>query len=73
MADGMVELASYGPSVSDETKALIADRMAQIIDGSFSVFSDPIVDQSGTSRALGNIFTEEHNWFVEGVVGSPTG
>jgi basic membrane protein A len=73
MADGMVELASFGPAVSDESKALIAERQAAIIDGSFSVFSDPIVDQDGTSRPLGNIFTEEHNWFVEGVVGSPTG
>jgi basic membrane protein A len=73
MADGMVELGSFGPSVSDETKALIAERQAAIIDGSFSVFSDPIVDQDGTERPLGNIFTDEHNWFVEGVVGSPTG
>jgi basic membrane protein A len=73
MADGMVELASFGPSVSDETKALIEQRTAEIMDGSFSVFSDPIVDQDGNSRPLGNIFTDEHNWFVEGVVGSPTG
>ena len=73
MADGMVQLASFGPSVSDDTKALIAERQAAIIDGSFTVFPDPIVDQDGNERPLGNIFTEEHNWFVEGVIGSPTG
>ncbi len=73
MAGGMVDLAPFGPSVSDETKALIETRKGEIISGAFSIFSDPIVDQSGASRALGNIFTEEHNWFVEGVIGSPTG
>ena len=71
MADGMVALAPFGPSVSDETQALIAERQAQIIDGSFSVFPDPIVDQDGNERELGNIF--EMNYFVEGVIGSPEG
>jgi basic membrane protein A len=73
MAGGMVQLASFGPSVTDETKALIAEREAQIKDGSFVIFTDPIIDQDGTSRPLGNIFTAEHEWFVEGVVGSATG
>jgi basic membrane protein A len=73
MADGMVNLAPFGPSVSDETKALIEERRAGIIDGSFAVFPDPIVDQDGNERALGNIFTDEHSYFVEGVIGSPTG
>ncbi len=73
MADGMVNLAPFGPSVSDETKALIEQRTQEIIDGTFQVFPDPIVDQDGNERPLGNIFTEEHNYFVEGVIGSPTG
>ena len=73
MADGMVNLAPFGDSVDADTIALINERTAQIIDGSFTIFPDPIVDQSGAERALGNIFTEEHNWFVEGVIGSPTG
>ena len=71
MADGMVTLAPFGPSVSDEMKALIAERQGQIIDGSFLVFPDPIVDQDGNERELGNIF--EMDYFVEGVVGSPSG
>ena len=73
MAGGMVNLAPFGPSVTADTKALIESRQAEIISGSFAIFSDPIVDQDGNSRALGNIFTDEHSWFVEGVVGSPTG
>jgi basic membrane protein A len=73
MADGMVNLAPFGESVDAETIALIEERKAEIIDRTFTVFPDPIVDQDGNERALGNIFTEEHNWFVQGVVGSPTG
>lgn len=71
MAGGMVDIAPYGDSVPDDIRALIDERKAQIIDGSFSVFSDPIVDQDGTERPLGDIFTMDY--FVEGVIGSPTG
>ena len=73
MADGMVNLAPFGASVSDNTKTLIEERTEGIIDGSFAVFPDPIVDQDGNERELGNIFTDEMSWFVEGVIGSPTG
>jgi basic membrane protein A len=71
MADGMVSLAPYGDSVDDATRALIDERMAEIIAGSFAIFPDPVVDQDGTSRPLGDIFIMD--FFVEGVVGSPTG
>jgi basic membrane protein A len=71
MADGMVNLAPFGPSVSDETKALIEARMQEIIAGAFAVFPDPIVNQAGNEQPLGNIF--EMDYFVEGVIGSPTG
>jgi basic membrane protein A len=71
MADGMVALAPFGESVSADTIALIEERQAQIIDGSFSVLPDPIVDQDGNERELGDIFSMDY--FVEGVIGSPTG
>ena len=45
--------------------------MGQIIDGSFAVFPDPIVNQAGNEQPLGDIFSMDY--FVEGVVGSPTG
>ena len=45
-ADGMVNLAPFGPSVDDETQALILTRQAEIIDGTFQVFPDPIVDHA---------------------------
>ena len=71
MADGMVDLAPFGPSVSQETKDLIEQRKEEIIDGSFAVFPDPIVDQDGNSRPLGDIFSMDY--FVEGVIGSASG
>jgi basic membrane protein A len=69
--DGMVSIAPFGPSVSDETKALIETRKQEIIDGTFLVLPDPIVNQAGNEQPLGDIFSMDY--FVEGVVGSPTG
>jgi basic membrane protein A len=71
MADGMVDIAPFGDSVDEATKALIEERKQQIIDGSFQVLPDPIVDQDGNERPLGDIFGIDY--FVEGVVGSPKG
>ena len=71
MADGMVDIAPFGDSVDEATRALIDERKAEIIDGTFSVLPDPIVDQDGNGIALGDIFTMDY--FVEGVIGSPTG
>ncbi len=67
MADGMVDIAPFGPGVSDDLQATILERKQQIIDGSFSVFPDPIVDQGGNERELGDIFTMDY--FVQGVIG----
>ena len=71
MASGMVDIAPFGPSVSADTQALIEERKAQIIAGTFEVLPDPIVDQDGNSIELGNIF--EMSYFIEGVIGSATG
>jgi basic membrane protein A len=71
MADGMVALAPFGDSVAQATRDLILDREAEIKDGSFVVFPDPIINQDGESQPLGDIFGMD--FFVEGVIGSPTG
>jgi basic membrane protein A and related proteins len=71
MADGTVALAPYGPSVTDETKALIATREQEIIDGTFQVLPDPIVNQDGVEQPLGDIFSMDY--FVEGVIGNASG
>ncbi|MCL1587578.1 MAG: BMP family ABC transporter substrate-binding protein [Actinomycetia bacterium] len=71
MADGMVVLAPFGDSVAQDTQDLILVRESEIIDGAFVVFTDPIVNQDGESQPLGDIFGMD--FFVEGVIGSPTG
>ncbi|MCL1599659.1 MAG: BMP family ABC transporter substrate-binding protein [Actinomycetia bacterium] len=71
MADGMVALAPFGESVDKALQETILEREDEIKAGTFSVFPDPIVDQDGNERELGDIFTMD--FFVKGVIGSPTG
>ncbi len=71
MAGGMVTLAPFGGSVEQTTQDKITAKQAEIIAGTFQVFPDPIINQAGESQPLGDIFIMDY--FVEGVVGSPTG
>ena len=78
MADGVMEIAPFGEAVAEDTRALINDTRDRIADGSFSYFTGPIRDQSGelrvpdgTSMSFEEIVTMD--WFVEGILGSPTG
>ena len=78
MPGGMVDIAPFGSSVPQEVGDLIAERKAQIIDGTFEVFAGPIVDQDGTERyaegvvaPLGELLGMDY--LVDNVIGSPTG
>jgi hypothetical protein len=64
--------------VSAKTKALIAAKRKQLIDGTFHVFSGPIYDQSGKLRVpKGKTLSVKQlyaiNWLVKGVIGSAKG
>ena len=74
MADGTVKLGTFGSSVSAETQALIAEKTAAIIDGSFAPFTGPIKDNTGkeviaagTVAPLGDLLGMQY--LVEGVIG----
>jgi basic membrane protein A len=74
MADGTVRLGVFGSSVSEATKALIATAQAAIIDGSFSVFTGPINDNTGKEQIaagavapLGDLLGMQY--LVDGVIG----
>jgi len=74
MADGTVRLGVFGSSVSAETQALIAEKLAAINDGSFSVFTGPINDNTGKEQIaagavapLGDLLGQQ--FLVEGVIG----
>jgi basic membrane protein A len=78
MKDGLVGLASFGPSVSKATKAKIAAKRAAIVNGTFYEFAGPLYDQSGKPRLKkGQKMTVKDlyamDWLVKGVVGSPKG
>jgi basic membrane protein A len=76
--DGMIDLASYGPSVSAATKAKIAAKRAALVSGSFYEFAGPLYDQSGKLKlkkgqkmSVNDLYAM--NWLVKGVIGSPKG
>jgi basic membrane protein A len=76
--DGMIDLASYGPGVSADTKAKIAAKRAALVNGSFYEFAGPLYDQSGKLRLKkGQKMTVQDlyamSWLVKGVIGSPKG
>lgn len=76
--DGGMTLAPLGESIDDETRALIEETRDAIIAEEFDPLSGPIRDQNGELRlAEGEIMSLEErltmDYFVEGVIGSPTG
>ncbi|MDQ6615982.1 MAG: BMP family ABC transporter substrate-binding protein [Actinomycetota bacterium] len=69
-----LSLAPFGPSVSGDTKALIATAKAKILAGT-SPFTGPITDQAGTVRIpAGQMATADQLsaicYLVKGVVGT---
>jgi basic membrane protein A len=76
--DGLVGLAPYGPKVSAATKAAIAKKKAQLVDGAFYEFAGPLKDQAGKVRVpAGKKMSVQDlyamDWLVQGVVGSAKG
>jgi basic membrane protein A len=78
LKDNFVDIAPFGKSVDAATQAKINDKKAALIAGSFYEFTGPLKDQSGkvkvadgTKLTLDQILTMD--WFVQGVIGKPTG
>jgi basic membrane protein A len=75
MDDGVVQLAPFGKSVDEETRALIEERKQETIDGTFAPFDGPVRDQDGKVRIPeGETATLEQllamDYLVEGCVGN---
>lgn len=84
LSDGLVVMAPYGSSVSAATAAAITAKEAQIKAGTFNPFTGPITKQDGTIGVpagttlpvyvAGNTLSKYSiNWFVQGVIGNPSG
>jgi basic membrane protein A len=74
MADGHIRLAPLGPIVTDETRALIETKKAEIVANSGVMFSGPLNDNTGKEiLPAGKQATYEElmsmNYLVEGVKG----
>ena len=75
MADGIVDLAPFGPMVPENVKKLVEAKKADIVAGKFHPFTGPINDNTGKLRVPeGTIMTDAEllsfDWFVEGVEGT---
>jgi len=74
ISDGIVDLAPYGPMVTDDTKKLVADAKAKLMAKSWDVFTGPIKDQAGVVKVpAGQVMSDKDmlafDWFVQGVDG----
>ena len=75
MADGVVELAPFGPMVPKDVQDKVNAEKAKIIAGTQKIFVGPIKDQNGEVKiAEGVVATDPEllgmTWFVEGVIGT---
>jgi simple sugar transport system substrate-binding protein len=74
VAAGMVELAPFGPAVSEEVRAHVLEVQAAIASGELHPFAGPVIDNEGTERVpAGSNITDEElltmDYYVEGVTG----
>ena len=75
LESGVVDLAPFGPDVTDETKAKIDAARKAMIAGTLDPFQGPLKKQDGTEVvAKGSKVDDEALWnmdyFVDGVVGT---
>jgi basic membrane protein A len=86
IADGMINIASFGKTVSAAAKAAIQKRLAEMKAGTFNPFSGPLTKQDGTMGLSAgqtlDVWNASNpsqltkytlNWFVRGVIGSAKG
>lgn len=73
-SDGVVKLAPLNKVVTEETAALVAERKAQLMDGTFKVFAGPLYNQAGElvigeGKALEDGDLLGMSYFVKGIEG----
>jgi len=74
MADGIVDLAPLSPVVPQDVVDYVNARKQLIIDGKYTPFDGPMVNQKGeTIVPAGTTMSDEDQlnlqWFVQGVIG----
>jgi basic membrane protein A and related proteins len=77
LKEGIVKPSAYGASVGDAARKQADDAKAKLMAGGFAIFKGPISDNkgnvviaAGAEHGQTDIWLEQMNWLVEGVVGS---
>jgi basic membrane protein A len=75
MAEGVVELAPFGPMVPKDLQDKVNTEKAEIIAGRQKIFVGPIKDQKGVVKVADGVVATDPEllgmtWFVEGVIGT---
>jgi basic membrane protein A len=75
LADGIVDLAPFGPMVPKELQDKVLIAKTDIISGKMKVFTGPIKDQKGVEKVAAGVTAPDGDllgmtWFVAGVVGT---
>ena len=75
IAEGIVDLAPFGPMVPQDVQDRVMAKKAEIVSGKEKIFVGPINNQQGAEKvAAGVVMPDEDllgmNWFVQGVVGT---
>jgi len=86
IANGMINIAPYGKTVSTNAQSAINKRMAEIKAGTFNPFTGPLTTQAGTvglpsgqtlpvwdAQNPSTLSKYTLSWFVQGVIGSAKG
>jgi basic membrane lipoprotein Med (substrate-binding protein (PBP1-ABC) superfamily) len=73
IAEGMMAVAPFGPSVPAETRKLVNDAVASLAKG-FNPFTGPVKDNKGVIRipageTWGGDKMGNFDWLVEGAIG----
>ena len=75
MDTGIVDISNFGKAVPEAIRTKVKTRRQEIIDGTFTVFSGPVYDQSGKERVSEGSVADDKmlqsmDWLVKGVVGT---
>ncbi len=75
LAEGIVDLAPFGPMVPQDLQDKTNAAKAEIKDGRLKVFTGPIKDQKGAEKLAAGVSASDEEllgmtWFVEGVIGT---
>ena len=62
MKEGAIDIVSIAEDVPAETKAKVEEVKRSLADGSFVIWKNPIVDNTGRADQKDDVATDESSW-----------